>query len=225
MDTVIKRQLALRIVWLALGLLAISLGYACGLAGDFALLRPPAQRPTPESQEPHGVAARHKDTASQAQAPHRQTAQTLVHSAGEQAAGNGIGWVRLCQALGPAAPNPVTGVDCIHNDCIGEAGWDAMGPIPWQAYAQGEYVGPARLEHVPVYRLRVDDILEIIYRLTREETAGPYEFNVGDALRVESFTDEKLNRDLIVPPAVRSPSCGRSWKSATRNTTRCRRSA
>jgi polysaccharide biosynthesis/export protein len=72
--------------------------------------------------------------------------------------------------------------------------------IDWQAYAQGEYVGHARLQHVPEYRLRVDDRLDITYRLTREETATPYRLNVGDEVRVESFTDPELNRDLLLQP-------------------------
>src|SRR5690606_3335396 len=81
--------------------------------------------------------------------------------------------VRLCQALGPAAPHPVRGVDCADGRC-GEAGWEAMRQIPWQAFAQGEYVGHERTPHVEVYRVRVDDRLGFVYRLTREET-GPYE--------------------------------------------------
>jgi polysaccharide export outer membrane protein len=72
--------------------------------------------------------------------------------------------------------------------------------IPWQAFAQGEYVGHARTPHVPEYRLRVDDILEFRYRVTRDETSKPYELNVGDELRIESFTDDKLNRDVTVQP-------------------------
>jgi len=109
------------------------------------------------------------------------------------------GKIDLCQALGPAAPCPIRGVDGGRCNC-GELGWHRMGPIPWQAYAQGEYVGHERKQHVPVYRVRVDDLLEIVYRLTRNETSQPYEFNVGDQLRIESFTDEKLNRDLVVQP-------------------------
>jgi polysaccharide export outer membrane protein len=72
--------------------------------------------------------------------------------------------------------------------------------IAWQAYAQGEYVGHERLAHVPEYRLRVDDQLDMIYRLTREETPTPYQLNVGDEIRVESFTDEALTRDLMIQP-------------------------
>ena len=53
---------------------------------------------------------------------------------------------------------------------------------------------------MPEYRLRVDDQLEFVYRLTREESTRPYELNVGDEIRVESFSDEKLNGNLIVQP-------------------------
>ena len=115
--------------------------------------------------------------------------------------------IMLCQNLSPAAPNAIYGVDCVGGNCGGacgdgggEATWDAMGPIPWQEFAQGEYVGHERLAHVPVYRLRVDDQLEIVYRLSRKESAQPYELNVGDEVRVESFTDAKLNRDLMIQP-------------------------
>lgn len=107
--------------------------------------------------------------------------------------------VELCQALGPAAPYPIKGLDCATGRC-GELGWDAARPINWQRYAQGEYVGHERLAHVPQYRLRVDDDLAFVYRLTREETATPYQLNVGDEIRVESVTDPLLNRDLVIQP-------------------------
>jgi len=67
-------------------------------------------------------------------------------------------------------------------------------------FAQGEYVGPHRLPHVPEYRLRVDDQVNFIYRLTAEATARPYEFNVGDRLRVESLTQPEINQDILVQP-------------------------
>ena len=80
------------------------------------------------------------------------------------------GTIQLCQALGPAAPCPICAVDC--SQCQGGCrGWEAARVIAWQAYAQGEYVGHARTAHVPEYRLRVDDQLDLIYRLTRAGTA------------------------------------------------------
>ena len=105
----------------------------------------------------------------------------------------------LCQALGPAAPYDVRGVDCVGGQCNGHC-WEGMGPIPWQAFGQGEYVGHARLAHVPEYLLRVDDELEFIFRVTRDEQPNPYELNVGDELRVESLLEQELNRDLLIQP-------------------------
>lgn len=108
--------------------------------------------------------------------------------------------VELCQFTTPAAPRPIYGVDCngnCNNGC-GEADWNAWKPIPWQAFAQGEYVGPARLQHVPEYRLRVDDQLQFVYRLTRIESKTPYELEVGDEIRVESLTDPTLDRQQLV---------------------------
>ena len=106
--------------------------------------------------------------------------------------------ILLCQALGPAAPYDICGVDCAA--CTRGIRWEKMRAIEWQAYAQGEYVGHARLAHVPEYRLRVDDQLDMTYRLTREETPTPYRLNVGDEVQVESFTDHDINRDLLIQP-------------------------
>lgn len=108
--------------------------------------------------------------------------------------------VRLCQALGPAAPYNIRAIDslCCPGHCA-EA-WEQARIINWQSYAQGEYVGHERLAHVDEYRLRVDDSLDLVYRITREETPDPYRLNVGDEIRVESFTDPALNRDLIIQP-------------------------
>jgi polysaccharide export outer membrane protein len=115
--------------------------------------------------------------------------------------------IQLCQALGPAAPCPIMGVDCAacgpygYCDCAQRHnGWRNMGPIDWQAYAQGEYVGHWREQHVPIYRLRVDDQLECVYRLTRDVQKEPYKLNVGDVIQVESFTDTQLNRELVIQP-------------------------
>lgn len=107
-------------------------------------------------------------------------------------------------AIWPRTPaQPFAGVDSAMNGLQGPCGelqWKHMRPIPWQYFAQGEYVGMARTQHVQVYRLRVDDQLEFVYRLTREVMTGAYHLEVGDTLRLESFTDERLNRDLLVQP-------------------------
>ncbi len=106
----------------------------------------------------------------------------------------------LCQALGPAAPCNICAVDCANCSHLRRRGWENARAIAWQAFAQGEYVGHARTAHVSEYRLRVDDELDVIYRLTRQEMSAPYRLSVGDEIRVESFADAELNRDLIVQP-------------------------
>jgi len=108
--------------------------------------------------------------------------------------------LQLCQALGPAAPHAISGVDCVTGGNCGELGWEAMRMIQWQSYAQGEYVGHAREAHVPEYRLRVDDLLSLVYRVTRDEISQPYELNVGDELTIDSVTDQTLNRSVIILP-------------------------
>ena len=127
--------------------------------------------------------------------PKERNIALLGHAPGEGERNN----IRLCQALGPAAPCDIRGVDCSTCRCS-RRGWEALRAIQWQAYAQGEYVGHARLAHVPEYRLRVDDRLDMIYRITRDVMPTPYKLNVGDRIQVESFTDPEINRELLIQP-------------------------
>ncbi|MGQ9505646.1 MAG: polysaccharide biosynthesis/export family protein [Thermogutta sp.] len=100
----------------------------------------------------------------------------------------------------PASPCPRCAVDGSVCDPSKWGGWTRARMIAWEKYAQGEYVGLARLAHVPEYRLRVDDELQIIYRITREETTRPYRLNVGDQIQIESATDPSLNREVLIQP-------------------------
>lgn len=89
--------------------------------------------------------------------------------------------------------------------------------IPWQQFAQGEYVGHARAPHVPEYRIREGDVVAVYYRRTREEISRPYELQVGDRIRIESMTsgkgggsgsttsetqatDDGITRELVIQP-------------------------
>ncbi|WP_460165072.1 polysaccharide biosynthesis/export family protein [Thermostilla marina] len=104
------------------------------------------------------------------------------------------------RATNPASPCARCAVDCSVCDWTRRGGWERARVIAWEKYAQGEYVGEARTAHVDEYRLRVDDQLELIYRLTREETGRPYRLNVGDRIRIESVADPALTRELIIQP-------------------------
>ena len=104
--------------------------------------------------------------------------------------------------LSPADPNPTPAIDCVNHCPPGyEATWKALGPAwGFQEWAQGEYVGRARLPHVPTYRLRVDDQMEFVFRVTRNKIPGPYKINIGDELQVESAAENELRRSLVVLP-------------------------
>jgi polysaccharide export outer membrane protein len=104
--------------------------------------------------------------------------------------------------LSPADPHPIPAVDCVNQCPPGyEATWKALGLVDdFQQWAQGEYVGRARLPHVPVYRLRVDDALEFQFRVDHNRMSGQYKINVGDELLVESVTASELTRTLLVLP-------------------------
>jgi polysaccharide export outer membrane protein len=143
-------------------------------------------------------------TASSLPAAHAsgdRSAAGLASRIGDVVSADGIsaGEIVPCQFFNPAAPYPIRGIDTTYG-VNGPIPWCAQMPMNFQPYAQGEYTGHARLEHVPEYRLRVDDQLEFIFRITRDEQPNPYQFNVGDELRIESYADPTLDRDLIVQP-------------------------
>ena len=94
------------------------------------------------------------------------------------------------------------GVKCPPCGCNpGGPGWAASRPIPWEVFAQGEYVGPSRLAHVPIYRLRVDDQLAFVYYLSGQVSGQPYRLNVRDRIQVQSLSaPEVVNREVIVEP-------------------------
>lgn len=117
------------------------------------------------------------------------------------------GNVQLCQyapmagaACGNGCEVRIDGVDCRMGNGCGEPGWNQWGKIPWQAFGAGEYVGPARTAAMPEYRLRTDDQIEFIYRLTREATAAEYQLEVGDSIKVESLIDPALDREVVIQP-------------------------
>ncbi|MGD9856535.1 MAG: polysaccharide biosynthesis/export family protein, partial [Planctomycetaceae bacterium] len=95
---------------------------------------------------------------------------------------------------------PVCGIHCNGECACQDLRWKDSWMIPWEVFAQGEYIGPSRMPHVPEYRLRVDDQIEFVFRLTGEKSAGPYRINTGDNLRIESLTSENLNREVLVQP-------------------------
>ena len=108
--------------------------------------------------------------------------------------------VSLCQALGPAAPYPIDGVDSARPHTQPEARWGDRQPIPWQRHAQGEFIGPHRTPQIAKYRFRPDDQINFIFRLTRIESNGPYELQVGDKIFIEDPLDPKLNREVEIQP-------------------------
>lgn len=104
---------------------------------------------------------------------------------------------------------PITGVDCRDQGCGPELTWENQRQLPWQMFAHGEYIGPHRPAHLPEYRLRVDDQLTFVYRLT-SMTDKPYELTVGDSFQIDSIADPGISRELVVQPdgSITAPLIG-----------------
>ena len=106
----------------------------------------------------------------------------------------------LAETWAPGASCPVHGVFCRGCCSPQRPTWEDSTVIPWEVFAQGEYVGPHRRPHVPDYRIRVDDEVNFIFRITAEASPQPYEFNVGDRLQISSLTQVELNREVTIQP-------------------------
>jgi polysaccharide export outer membrane protein len=107
--------------------------------------------------------------------------------------------------LGDSGTTTVCGVDCGQLESACSATWNDAGPIPWSLFGPGEYIGPARPEHVSTYYLRVNDLLTLTYITSRRKDAERYRIGVGDRLQLEwlqapSETDVKLDREVVVQP-------------------------
>jgi polysaccharide export outer membrane protein len=100
----------------------------------------------------------------------------------------------------PAQPGAIGAVQDAGRPSFPRDAWEARRLAHWQQYAQGEYVAHDRTAHVPEYRLRVDDQLDLIYRVTRDVSSRPYTFQVGDEIRLESFVDPNLDSNLTILP-------------------------
>jgi polysaccharide export outer membrane protein len=151
------------------------------------------------------------EQAPQTPAPHPIQPETKVQSAPTHtesiplAPTDGVSMPLTNSSYLPANPEAYCfrcGVKCPPCGCNpGGPGWAASRPIPWEVFAQGEYVGPARLAHVPIYRLRVDDQLAFVYRLSGQVSGQPYRLNVRDRVLVQSLSaPEVVNREVIVEP-------------------------
>ena len=71
--------------------------------------------------------------------------------------------------------------------------WKDSHMVPWENYSYGEYIGPARTPHVPTYRLRVDDQVEFVFQISRDNFGQGYRLSPGDTVRVTAAVDERLN--------------------------------
>jgi polysaccharide export outer membrane protein len=80
-----------------------------------------------------------------------------------------------------------------------ESTWKEQRLIPWESFAYGEYIGPYRTPAVGEYQLRVNDVLDFVYLLTRETSVTPYKFYPGDVIQITSAIDASLNQtDIII---------------------------
>jgi polysaccharide export outer membrane protein len=106
---------------------------------------------------------------------------------------------------GDSGTPAVCGIDCGRPGAPCCATWNEAECIPWSLFGPGEYVGPARPEHVSAYYLRVNDLVTLTLIASRRKEAQAYRIGVGDRIKIEwlqtpSTTDATLDREVVVSP-------------------------
>jgi polysaccharide export outer membrane protein len=106
---------------------------------------------------------------------------------------------------GQSGTRVICGVDCGMGGAPCCSTWSDSQCIPWSLFGPGEYVGPARTEHVSTYFLRVNDFLTLTFIESRKKSAEHYRIGVGDQLQIEwlqgaANSETPLNRTLLVQP-------------------------
>lgn len=129
---------------------------------------------------------------------------TLGHAHGRNTAINPLGG-DCPYSPGDSGTPSVCGVECGGPAAAQCATWDDSHCIPWALFGPGEYVGPARPEHLSNYYLRVNDLVTLTYITSRRKEAERYRIGCGDRLQIEwlqapSTTDPKLDREVLVQP-------------------------
>ena len=160
-------------------LMRVALALAAITAGGVCVAAPPKERGGVVLRP--GVVGHGHRIARRAHEQHRNGPSNVLPEH-HQLAESPSGQCESCQPMARSCPR--CGVHCINGNCYPELTWDLAAPIPWEVFAQGEYVGPHRLPHVVEYRLRTDDVLEFVFRLTAEESSKKYKLQPGDQLRI-----------------------------------------
>lgn len=106
---------------------------------------------------------------------------------------------------GQSGTRSICGVDCGRNGAPCCSNWSDARCIPWSLFGPGEYVGPARTEHVSTYYLRVNDAITLTFITSRRKEAERYRIGCGDRLSLEwlrspTDTDRSLDREVLVQP-------------------------
>lgn len=118
-------------------------------------------------------------------------------------------YVEFCQWMEEGPTRILNGVDRnkTHRH-PGEPDWSDQKPIPWEAFAYGEYVGPYRSPQVNEYRVRVNDQIDFLYQMTRKTNGEPYRFQVGDELRINVALRDDISQQqhTILPDGTISPT-------------------
>ncbi len=98
----------------------------------------------------------------------------------------------------PLPQKCMLGVDQQTADCLDrEPTWRHAAPVPWENFAFGEYIGPHRTPHLPVYLIRVGDQISFNYLLSRTRSSEPYRIGVADILQITSGGDPSINRESL----------------------------
>ena len=79
-----------------------------------------------------------------------------------------------------------------------EPRWADRQPIPWEVLGPGEFLGPIRTPYESNYRVRINDVLEMTYAVSRKMLPSNYRVQLGDQLVINDANRPDISNQTHV---------------------------
>lgn len=79
-----------------------------------------------------------------------------------------------------------------------EPRWQDARPLPWEVLGAGEFLGPIRRPLEQNYRVRINDLLELTYAVSRKMLSTPYRIQLGDEIEINDTNRLEISKQKLI---------------------------
>lgn len=79
-----------------------------------------------------------------------------------------------------------------------EPQWSDSQPIPWEVLGAGEFLGPIRQPLEADYRVRINDLLELTFAVSRKMLDSPYRIQIGDQIEINDTNRPEISKQALI---------------------------